>query len=84
MQTLQSIEAKGTAAVKRLRRQKLASGIPFMINDTNLPSGQCYLEYPNGSIQLVTLSTDAKNFDEVRELSEQESILLRMKYGLSD
>lgn len=84
MSTLQSIAIKGTEAVKRLRRQKLASGLPFMINDDGLPSGQCYLEQPDGSIQLVKLAENARDFDFIRELSIQESNELRLKYGLSD
>lgn len=84
MSTLESIAMKGTEAVKHLRRQKRAEGFPFMINDDNLPSGQCYLEQPDGSIQLVTLSTNGRNFDIVRELNVQERESLRLKYGLSD
>ncbi len=60
MSTLQNIEKKGTAAVKRLRSQKLAKGLPFMINSNELPTTQCYIEYPNGSIQLVALSKNAQ------------------------
>lgn len=75
---------KGTAAVKRLRRQTLAEGFPFMVNDDSLPSGHCYLEQPNGSIQLVKLATNGRDFDFVRELGAQESSDLRTKYGLFD
>lgn len=84
MSTLQSTAAQGTEAVKRLRRQKLASGLPFMINDSELLSGQCYLEQPDGSIQLVKLAASTRDFDFVRELSEQERRQLRSKYGLTD
>lgn len=84
MLTLQNIQGKGTAAVKRLRTQKLAKGLPFMINSKELPSNQCYLEYPNGSIHLVTLSKTAREFDVIRELSIQESSRLRIRYKLSD
>ncbi|HZH95921.1 MAG TPA: hypothetical protein VEY06_08555 [Flavisolibacter sp.] len=83
MSTLQNIERKGTAAVKRLRTGKLAKGIPFMINSNELPSGQCYLEYPNGTIQLVALAKGAQDFDVIRELDLQESKILRSRFGLS-
>ncbi len=83
MTTLQSIAMKGTEAVKRLRRQNLAEGFPFMINDDSLPSGQCYLEQPDGSVQLVKLATNGRDFDLIRELSVQESNLLRAKYELA-
>lgn len=81
---LQNIERRGTAAVKRLRGQKLAAGLPFMINSKELPSGQCYLEYPDGPIQLVALSKGARDFVVIRDLSPQEARRLRIKYGLSD
>lgn len=84
MTTLQSIAMKGTEAVKRLRRQTLDEGFPFMINDEGLPSGHCYLEQPDGSIQLVTLATNGRDFDLVHELTIQESNDLRVKHGLSD
>ncbi len=80
---LQNIERKGTAAVKRLRCQKLAKGVPFMINSKELPSGQCYLEHSNGTIQLVTLSKGTKDFDVIRELDLQETSRLRIKFGLA-
>ena len=84
MATLQNIESKGTAAVKRLRRQKLAKGLPFMIDSKELPSNQCYLEYPDGSIQLVALAENKQDFDLIRELSPQESTQVRIKFKLAD
>ena len=84
MLTLQSIERKGTAAVKRLRRQKLAKGLPFMINSKELPSNQCYLEYPDGSIHLVALAENKRDFDLIRELTPQESKALRIQFKLAD
>ncbi len=84
MSTLQNIEKKGTAAVKRLRSQKLAKGLPFMINSNELPTTQCYLEYPNGSIQLVVLSQTSRDFTVIRELSLPESNRLRATYKLTE
>lgn len=84
MSTLQNIEKKGTAAVKRLRRQKLASGLTFMINSGDLPSNQCYLEYPDGSIHQVVLAENKRDFNLIRELSPQESKALRIRYKLAD
>ena len=84
MSTLQNIERKGTAAVKRLRRQKLAKGLPFMINSKELPSHQCYLEYPDGSIQLVALAENKQDFDLIRQLSTQESTQLRIRFKLAE
>jgi hypothetical protein len=83
MSELQKIERTGTAAVKQLRRQKLLKGLPFMINSKELPSNQCYLEYPDGTIQLVSLSKTARDFDLIRELSLRESKKLRLKFNLA-
>lgn len=81
---LQRIERRGTAAVKRLRRQKLANGFPFMINANDLPPRQCYLEYPDGSMQLVSLAENGRDFDPIRALSPQETAQLRRRFNLTD
>ena len=44
MSDLEVLENVGTAAVKRLRKQELAAGFPFMINSKDLPSIQCYMD----------------------------------------
>jgi hypothetical protein len=72
----------GTEAVKRLRVAKLRSGFPFMINSRELPEGQCYLEYPTGSIVLATLSKSSRDFIILRELSSLEIVTLRKKFNL--
>jgi hypothetical protein len=83
MTALQIIEKKGNDAVQRLRLQKLRSGHPFMINAKDLESNQCYLEYPDGSIQLVYLKDSAREFTVIRTLSSSEEAALRSSYGLS-
>ena len=77
------LERTGTAAVKRLRLKKLQDGLPFMINSKELPGNQCYLEYPNGSIKLVTMESSTRDFKVLRELSKAESALILAKYHLS-
>lgn len=72
----------GTNAVRELRVSKLRHGYPFMINSKDLPVGQCYLEYPSGSIVLATLSKTNQDFDIVRELGAIEIVGLRKKFGL--
>jgi hypothetical protein len=84
MTQIQEIEQKGTAAVKRLRIKTLKNGYPFMINSKDLPANQCYLEYPNGSINLVTIAKPAKDFTVIRTLSGEEAELVRDKYNLPD
>ncbi len=79
---MQEIEEKGTAAVKRMRVKNLQNGLPFMINIKGLPAKQCYLEYPNGSISLVTTEKSAIDFTLIRTLSKNEGNELRKKYNL--
>jgi hypothetical protein len=83
MTALQIIEKIGNEAVQKLRLQKLRHGHPFMINSKDLEPNQCYLEYPDGSIQLVFLKNAAKEFTVIRTLSSPEELSVRRRYGLS-
>lgn len=83
MTALQTIGKIGNEAVQKLRLQKLRSGHPFMINSRDLEPNQCYLEYPDGSIQLVYLKNSAKEFTVIRSLSHSEERTLRSRYGLA-
>ncbi|HVW58473.1 MAG TPA: hypothetical protein VHC48_00510 [Puia sp.] len=82
MTALQTIGKIGNEAVQKLRMQKLTNGRPFMINSKDLETNQCYLEYPDGKIQLVFLKNAAKEFTVIRTLSPSEEQSLRNKYGL--
>jgi len=82
MTSIQEIERNGTAAVKRLRMRKLQNGHPFMINSRDLPGNQCYLEYPNGSILLVSILKSDRDFTVIRKLSNQEENTIRARYNL--
>ncbi|CAN5671829.1 hypothetical protein BH11BAC1_BH11BAC1_19240 [soil metagenome] len=77
------IEVIGNNAVRKLREQKLKSGFPFMINTKNLPSNQCYLEYPNGSIAIVSIVKSARDFTVIRKLSNTETNAIRIEYNLN-
>jgi hypothetical protein len=79
---VKEIEKTGRQAVKILRQSKLNRGFPFMINSNMLPPNQCYLEHPDGSIQLVTLSRKKNDFEVIKELDAEEGNLLRKKYKL--
>jgi len=70
------LEQSGLLAVQLLRKKNLEQGHPFMINMAALPAGQCYLEFPNGIIQLVAINRHKKDFEKVRDLTieEQNSI----------
>ena len=80
---LKKLEKSGTLAIKRLRENKLKNGFPFMINSKKLPSDQCYLEYPNGSIVLVILSRKDNDFKIIAKLSPTEQILIRKELSLT-
>lgn len=75
-------ERSGTNAVRILRKSKLNRGQPFMINSRALPSTQCYLEYPDGSIKLVTLTSAQTDLKVIRDLSPEETASLRKRFNL--
>jgi hypothetical protein len=83
MSTVEIAGQKGTHAVRKLREQKLKKGLPFMINVKELSSNQCYLEYPNGTIKLVTVLHASRDIDVIRELSLTEATLLREQLQFS-
>ncbi|WP_304062854.1 hypothetical protein [Pedobacter glucosidilyticus] len=83
MNSIISLVKIGNQAVRKHREQKLNSGKPFMINSPELPDKQSYLEYPNHSIKLVSLSSDGKTLKVIKELSLHEAETLREKLGLS-
>lgn len=82
MNTLQRYGQIGTDAVRKLRENKLRAGLPFMINVDDLSSNQCYLELPNGVIQLVELNSRKDDFSVVRILSETEVEQIRTELQL--
>ena len=83
MSTVKITSKKGTNAVKKLREKKLRSGLPFMINVKELSTNQCYLEYPNGSIKLITVVHSARDIDVIRELTSMEATHLRQRFHFS-
>lgn len=82
LKSIRDIQKNGNAAVVRLRKQKLASGHPFMINSRKLPKGQCYLEYPDGTIKLATISSSKRDFIIIKELNTTESTSIRQQHHL--
>jgi hypothetical protein len=82
MTTLQKYGQIGTDAVRQLRENKLRAGLPFMINVDELSADQCYLEMPNGDIQLVELNARNNDFSIVRKLSLEEANVIREQLHL--
>jgi hypothetical protein len=83
MSTIKITSKKGTNAVKKLREYKLRKGLPFMINVKELSTNQCYLEYPNGSIKLITVVHSTRDIDVIRELTSTEATHLRRRFHFS-
>jgi hypothetical protein len=67
--------------IKSLRKEKLLQGIPFMINSDDLPSHQCYLEYPDGSIKIAEVNSRDSEFRIIEELDflNTENIKRKLK-----
>ncbi|MEO6231121.1 MAG: hypothetical protein ABIP10_13390 [Ferruginibacter sp.] len=76
------LEKSGIEAIKNLRDYKLKNGLPFMINAKTLPSNQCYLEYPNGSVDLVVLSKKDNDFKVITKYSALEGSLIKKQFKL--
>lgn len=83
MSIIEKAGKKGTDAVKKLRENKLKNGLPFMINTAELSTNQCYLEYPNGTIKLVTVVQSARDLHVIRELTSTEAKHLRRRFHFS-
>ena len=76
------LEKAGILAIKLLRQDKFNKGLPFMINSKALPSDQCYLEYPDGKIELVALSRKDNDFKVIYHFSSEEGYDIKKKYSL--
>jgi len=79
---IKQLETNGFKAVQLLRKTKLSQGQPFMINSRLLPSNQCFLEFPEGSIKVVTIDKKENEFVVLKELTSEEIQQLRKKYKL--
>ncbi len=53
LKSIEAMKQTGNAAVRRLRKQKFAKGLPFMINSRDLPQNESYLEYPDGRMVII-------------------------------
>ncbi|SEL91665.1 hypothetical protein [Parapedobacter koreensis] len=82
MSKLEVLENIGTAAVRRLRDSKLSAGKPFMINSDELPSGQSYLEYPDGKVCIVQVSADSRSFVILDTLAASVADSVRLRHGI--
>ncbi len=82
MGTIEELKTISGTVVRRLRRQKLDNGKPFLIWSDKLPKNQSYLEYPDHSIKIVTVSPDLMSFTVVEELTNIQAQVLRNELNL--
>ncbi|GAA4805101.1 hypothetical protein GCM10023231_37830 [Olivibacter ginsenosidimutans] len=82
MGTVEELKTVGSSVVRRLRKQKLDNGRPFLIWSDKLPKNQSYLEYPDHSIKVVTVSQDLNSFTVVRELTKTQEKAVRIEFNL--
>lgn len=69
--------------IHQLRRNRLSQGHTFIINSDSLPSGQCYLEFPDGSIVIVEANSEKTDFNIIEELDGFEIKKLRKHFKLT-
>jgi hypothetical protein len=79
---LQQSSKNGTHAVQQLRKKRLSSGLPFMINTTAVGENICYLEYPDGTVKKVAVSISSNEFETLQVLSETDANNLRASFSL--
>ncbi len=75
---------RNSIVVKKLRDQKLRDGLPFMINVNELSSNECYLEYPNGEIKLISIAPSSREFKIIKELNTSDANNLRKRLNFSE
>ncbi|MBS0031503.1 hypothetical protein ACTJJ0_22690 [Chitinophaga sp. 22321] len=77
MRPLTEIEKRAQLAVQKVRAESLSSGKTFMIYDKDLPDGKYYMEYPDGSVKIVTPSQKLKDFIVEKVLTRRQADLVR-------
>lgn len=83
MDNLERLLTIGQTAVRRLRKQKLKQGQPFLIWSEKLPKDQSYLEYPDRSIKIVTVAPNMRSFIIVKELTTIQAQAIRDELDLT-
>jgi len=79
---IKQVEIKAALAVRKLRKSKLESGIPFMINMPSLPKYHLLYEFPDGRMKEYVLDRRLNDFRIIRELMPKEIVKLKRKYKL--
>jgi hypothetical protein len=80
-----NFDKKIEQSILTLRKQKHLAGFPFMIDDSEeLPSNQAYMEYADGTIEIVEFSTDYRDYFSVRKLTKAEVSKIQEKHHLTN
>lgn len=84
MQTIHyNVSKKIGNALTELRKQKHLSGFPFMIVDKSiLPDSQAFMEYSDGTVEIVEFTSDFNDYHLVKVLDHQDALDFRLKYQL--
>lgn len=82
MGTIEELKIVSGTVVRRLRKQKLDNGKPFLIWSKKLPKNQSYLEYPDHSIKIVTVAPNFKSFMVIKELNNVQSQVILREHNL--
>jgi len=81
---VKNMEKAAAEAIRKLRLEKLNSGHPFLIFAEELPAGQSYLEYPDGTIHIVAIDENSRKFITVKKLSTKASTNIRRQHHLTE
>lgn len=68
--------------IKALRKRRLSEGLTFMINSESLPQGQCYLEYPDGSMVIAEANSKESDFNIIEALDGFEINKIKKELNL--
>jgi hypothetical protein len=79
MRPLTEIEKRAQIAVNKLRKETLQKGESFMIYNKDLPKRRYYMEYPDGTMKIVTASYKLKEFVVEEELHPEQAALIRSR-----
>lgn len=73
----EEFKQKSKEGIKNLRKKSLLEGHAFLIYDQNLPKGQTYREYPDGSIRIERLDPNESKFIVVKALDRSQADSVR-------
>ncbi len=81
--TAKEMEQSARRKIRLLRKNKLKLGLPFMIGFDDLPQGQCYLEFPDGSIKIAEAAPCGNVFKIIGGLDPFNAEIFKRKLKLA-